>query len=435
MRVLVLGSGGREYAIVWIAREHGHNVICAPGNAGTARIASNRKVKLDDFECIKQVILKERIELVIPGPEDILTNGIVDFVENDAKLKEKGVKIFGPKASAAVLEGSKVFTKLFSERHKIPTAGFQVFENLKLTRDYILKRFKKRKFPLVIKVDGLAQGKGVGVCRTLEEAEEFLAVIESGKFGKASERIVVEDFLEGEEATFIVMVDANGNILSLDSSQDHKAVYDGDKGPNTGGMGVYSPAPVVTREVEKRILERIIYPAIRGMAAEGRPFVGFLYAGLMVDKHGDPHLVEFNVRLGDPEAEVLIARMKSDLVSKIMAALSGNLDKEKIDWDPRPAVGVILATKGYPGEYGKGFPISGINEAERMGALVFHAGTRIDSEGRLVTAGGRVLVIIMPGESYYDAQQKVYQAVDKIKCDQLFCRRDIGWRAIAREKK
>lgn len=424
MRVLVTGGGGREHALVWKLSQSSKvsKIFCAPGNAGTGIIATNVYIKATNIDGLKEFALKEKIDLTIVGPEDPLVGGIVD------EFTSVGLRIFGPTKSAAVLEGSKVFMKDLCAKYDIPTASYKVFEDHESAKKYL----NSHKLPIVIKADGLAAGKGVTVCHTLEKALNALKeIFEDRKFGDAGNKVVIEKCLEGEEASYIVLVDKNGNFIPLASSQDHKARDTGDKGPNTGGMGAYSPAPVITVEVERLILGKIIHPTLVAMRKEDRPFSGILYAGLMI-KGGKPYVLEFNVRLGDPETQPILARMKSDIVPVILAALDGKLDSVEIEWDERPAVCVVMASKGYPYGYKKGFEIFGIDEAEKSGAIVFHAGTQKGCHGAIETSGGRVLGITAKGNTFREAKNNAYRGVEKIRYDNLFWRNDIADRAINR---
>jgi phosphoribosylamine---glycine ligase len=426
MKVLVIGSGGREHALAWKAAQSPQvsEVLVAPGNAGTALEPGVRNVPLDvlDFEGLAQLVRDEGVALTLVGPEVPLVAGIVDH------FQQQGLAIFGPSKGAAQLEGSKAFTKDFLARHGIPTAYYGVFTQV----DEALAYLQEKGAPIVVKADGLAAGKGVIVAMTLDEAEDAVRDMLSGNaFGDAGARVVIEEFLEGEEASFIVMVDGV-NALPMATSQDHKRVGDGDTGPNTGGMGAYSPAPVVTPEVHQRVMQEVIYPTVRGMAAEGNPYTGFLYAGLMIDASGAPKVIEYNCRFGDPETQPIMLRLQSDLVALCRAALEGRLDQVTADWDERASLGVVMAAGGYPGNYDKGDPISGLPQ-EQAGAKVFHAGTALQGD-RVVTAGGRVLCATALGISVSEAQQRAYRLVDQISWKDGFCRRDIGYRAIAREQ-
>jgi phosphoribosylamine--glycine ligase len=427
MNVLIIGSGGREHALAWkVAQDpRVEKVFVAPGNAGTALEAKCENVAIDVL-AIEQLadFAATNVQLTIVGPEAPLVKGVVDL------FRSRGLSIFGPTAGAAQLEGSKAFTKDFLARHNIPTAAYQNFTEVEPALAYL----RERGAPIVIKADGLAAGKGVIVAMTLAEAEEAVRDMLSGNaFGDAGARVVIEEFLDGEEASFIVMVDGE-NVLPMATSQDHKRVGDGDTGPNTGGMGAYSPAPVVTPAVHQRVMDEIIYPTVRGMAAEGNVYTGFLYAGLMIDKSGAPKVIEFNCRFGDPETQPIMCRLESSLILLIEAAQAKALNKVEATWDPRPTLGVVLAAGGYPGDYAKGDVIDGLDEAAALDGKVFHAGTALDAEGRVVTAGGRVLCATAIGESVEQAQQQAYRLAEKIRWNGMFYRKDIGYRAIARER-
>ena len=427
MNVLIIGSGGREHALAWkVAQDpRVEKVFVAPGNAGTALEAKCENVAIDVL-AIEQLadFAAPHVQLTIVGPEAPLVKGVVDL------FRSRGLSIFGPTAGAAQLEGSKAFTKDFLARHDIPTAAYQNFTEVEPALAYL----RERGAPIVIKADGLAAGKGVIVAMTLAEAEEAVRDMLSGNaFGDAGARVVIEEFLDGEEASFIVMVDGE-NVLPMATSQDHKRVGDGDTGPNTGGMGAYSPAPVVTPAMHQRVMDEIIYPTVRGMAAEGNVYTGFLYAGLMIDKSGAPKVIEFNCRFGDPETQPIMCRLESSLILLIEAAQAKALNKVEATWDPRPTLGVVLAAGGYPGDYAKGDVIDGLDEAAALDGKVFHAGTALDAEGRVVTAGGRVLCATAIGESVEQAQQQAYRLAEKIRWNGMFYRKDIGYRAIARER-
>ncbi|MCP1372600.1 phosphoribosylamine--glycine ligase [Dyella lutea] len=426
MKVLVIGNGGREHALAWKLKQSPRvdEVIVAPGNAGTARERGvrNAEVAVTDIAGLLALAKAEKVGLTVVGPEVPLVAGVVD------KFRAAGLRIFGPRAIAAQLEGSKAFAKDFLLRHNIPTARYAVFTEL----DRALAYVREHGAPIVIKADGLAAGKGVVVALTLADAELALRdMLGAHAFGDASARVVIEEFLDGEEASYIVMSDGS-HALPMASSQDHKRRDDNDLGPNTGGMGAYSPAPVVTPEVEKRILEQVIQPTLRGMAAEGAPFIGFLYAGLMIDKAGNPKVIEFNVRFGDPETQPIMMRLKSDLVDLIDAALDGELHHTRAQWDPRPSIGVVMAAGGYPGKVRSGDAIEGLGAPPVADTKVFHAGTRLDADGRVVTAGGRVLTVCALGRDIADARERAYAAVAGIRWDGAFCRRDIAHRALHR---
>ena len=426
MNVLIIGSGGREHALAWKVAQDARveKVFVAPGNAGTAVEAKCENVAIDvlDIDALAD-FAEKNVQLTIVGPEAPLVKGVVDL------FRTRGLDIFGPTAAAAQLEGSKAFTKDFLARHNIPTAAYQNFTEVEPALAYL----REKGAPIVIKADGLAAGKGVIVAMTLEEAEEAVRDMLSGNaFGDAGARVVIEEFLDGEEASFIVMVDGK-NVLPMATSQDHKRVGDGDTGPNTGGMGAYSPAPVVTVDVHQRVMEQVIYPTVNGMAAEGNIYTGFLYAGLMIDKAGNPKVIEFNCRFGDPETQPIMCRLESSLVLLVEAALAKALDKVEATWDPRPTVGVVIAAGGYPGDYAKGDVIEGLDDAAQLDGKVFHAGTAL-KDGQIVTAGGRVLCATAIGASVADAQAQAYRLAQKVRWDGAFYRSDIGYRAIAREQ-
>lgn len=427
MKVLVIGNGGREHALAWKIAQSPlvSKVFVAPGNAGTALESGleNINIKATDVSGLLNFAQQEQIDLTIVGPEAPLVIGVVD------SFQKAGLKIFGPTKSASQLEGSKAFTKDFLARHNIPTAEYQNFTELELALAYI----REKGAPIVIKADGLAAGKGVIVAMTLEEAEAAVNDMLAGNaFGDAGHRVVIEEFLEGEEASFIVMVDGK-NVEPMATSQDHKRVGDGDTGLNTGGMGAYSPAPVVTDEVFAKIMDQVIYPTVNGMAQEGNVYVGFLYAGLMIDKEGNPKVIEFNCRFGDPETQPIMMRLQSDLVKLCLAAVDGNLDTVKSKWDPRPALGVVMAAGGYPGDYNTQDEIIGLPTESSSDCKVFHAGTSFE-KGQVFTKGGRVLCVTALGNTVLEAQQRAYQQVNNIRWHGCFYRHDIGYRAIEREK-
>lgn len=426
MNVLIIGSGGREHALAWkVAQDpRVEKVFVAPGNAGTATEAKCENVAIDVL-AIEQLadFAEQNVQLTIVGPEAPLVKGVVDL------FRTRGLDCFGPTAAAAQLEGSKAFTKDFLARHKIPTADYQNFTEVEPALAYL----REKGAPIVIKADGLAAGKGVIVAMTLAEAEDAVRDMLSGNaFGDAGARVVIEEFLDGEEASFIVMVDG-ANVLPMATSQDHKRVGDGDTGPNTGGMGAYSPAPVVTADVHQRVMDEVIWPTVKGMAAEGNVYTGFLYAGLMIDRNGAPKVIEFNCRFGDPETQPIMLRLQSSLVLLVEAALAKALDKIEAQWDPRPSLGVVLAAGGYPGDYAKGAPIRGLEAAAQLDGKVFHAGTAL-KDGTVTTAGGRVLCATALGETVSAAQQNAYALAARIEWDGHFYRHDIGYRAIAREQ-
>ncbi|MFQ2103901.1 phosphoribosylamine--glycine ligase [Aeromonas rivipollensis] len=427
MKVLIIGNGGREHALAWKAKQSPMvtRVFVAPGNAGTAHEGSIENVAIEatDIQALLAFAKAQQIGLTIVGPEAPLVKGVVDA------FRAEGLAIFGPTATAAQLEGSKAFAKDFLARHAIPTADYQNFTEVEPALAYL----REKGAPIVIKADGLAAGKGVIVAMTLEEAEAAVRDMLSGNaFGDAGARVVIEEFLDGEEASFIVMVDGE-HVLPMATSQDHKRVGDGDTGLNTGGMGAYSPAPVVTDAVHQRVMEQVIMPTVRGMAAEGNVYTGFLYAGLMIDPQGNPKVIEFNCRFGDPETQPIMLRMRSDLVELCLAACAGKLDQVEAIYDPRVAIGVVLAAGGYPGDYQQGKPISGLPVEEASGEKVFHAGSQLAGD-TIVTAGGRVLCATALGHTVAEAQQRAYQLAGRIQWDGVFYRKDIGWRAIEREQ-
>ncbi|ELZ1258771.1 phosphoribosylamine--glycine ligase [Vibrio fluvialis] len=427
MRVLIIGSGGREHALGWKVAQNPaiETVFIAPGNAGTALEAKlqNVNIAVEDVTGLVAFAQDNGIELTIVGPEAPLVIGVVDA------FRAAGLPIFGPTQAAAQLEGSKAFTKDFLARHNIPTAAYANFTEIEPALAYV----REQGAPIVVKADGLAAGKGVIVAMTLEEAEEAIKDMLAGNaFGDAGSRVVVEEFLDGEEASFIVMVDGE-NVLPMATSQDHKRVGDQDTGPNTGGMGAYSPAPVVTQAIHDRVMQEVIYPTVRGMAAEGNPYTGFLYAGLMIDSTGAPKVIEYNCRFGDPETQPIMMRMQSDLVELCLAAIDGKLDQVESKWDPRASIGIVLAAGGYPGDYAKGDIISGLPTTEVEGQKVFHAGTT-DKDGHVVTNGGRVLCATALGNTVSEAQQRAYELAKQISWNGMFHRNDIGYRAIAREQ-
>lgn len=426
MKVLIIGSGGREHALAWKAAQSPlvNQVYVAPGNAGTAleNKIENVDVNAEDIPALLDYAKSKKIDLTIVGPEAALVNGIVDV------FNENGLKIFGPTKAAAQLEGSKAFTKDFLHRHNIPTAFYGNFTEIEPAIAYI----EEKGAPIVIKADGLAAGKGVILAQTNDEAIAAVKDMLSGnKFGDAGARVVIEEFLYGEEASFICMVDGK-NILPMASSQDHKARDNGDKGPNTGGMGAYSPAPVVTPVMHDRIMKMVIEPTVAGMHDEGNDFTGFLYAGVMIDKEGTPKVLEYNVRFGDPETQPIMMRLQSDLVQHCLDAIEGNLDKTTTAWDERTSIGIVLAAGGYPESYNKGDIIKGTENTETESSKVFHAGT-LEKDGNIVTNGGRVLCAVALGKSVTEAQRLAYQLVDKIDWNNVYYRTDIGHRAIARE--
>ena len=428
MNVLVIGSGGREHALAWKAAQSSSvdTVFVAPGNAGTAiepRL-KNVVISVSEFSALADFAQSNEVGLTIVGPEQPLVDGIVDYFQS------RGLAIFGPSSGAAQLEGSKAFTKDFLERQKIPTANYGNFTDVDAALEYL----QQVGAPIVVKADGLAAGKGVIVAMTMAEAEDAVRDMLAGNaFGDAGSRVVIEEFLDGEETSFIVMVDGK-NVLPMATSQDHKRAGNGDTGPNTGGMGAYSPAPVVDDVIYQRIMDEVIYPTVNGMAAEGNDYTGFLYAGLMIMADGTPKVIEYNCRFGDPETQPILLRLQSDLVSHCMAALEGTLDQQIAQWDPRPAIGVVLAAGGYPGSYRGGDVISGLSHiTESKDQKVFHAGTAM-VDGNVVTSGGRVLCATAMGDTVSAAQVSAYEVAAKIDWDDVYLRNDIGWRAIIREQ-
>ncbi len=429
MNILVIGSGGREHALAWKAAQSNgvDTVFVAPGNAGTALEPKVENLSIDpsDFESLADFAEQNQVALTIVGPEQPLVDGIVDF------FAIRNLRAFGPSKGAAQLEGSKAFTKDFLARHNIPSGEYQNFTEIEPALAYL----KEKGAPIVVKADGLAAGKGVIVAMTLEEAETAVKDMLAGNaFGEAGHRVVIEEFLAGEEASFIVMVDGK-NILPMATSQDHKARDNGDKGPNTGGMGAYSPAPVVTPEIHDHVMEEVIKPTVEGMAAEGNDYTGFLYAGLMIMADGTPKVIEYNCRFGDPETQPIMMRFKSDLVALCNAALDKKLDQCTTEWDSRAALGVVLAAGGYPASYNKGDVISGLPapDADTSNKKVFHAGTKT-IDGQVTTNGGRILCAVGLGNSVTEAQQQAYKLTKKISWDNVYYRTDIGYRAAAREK-
>jgi phosphoribosylamine---glycine ligase len=425
MKILVIGSGGREHALAWKIKQSPRvsEVIVAPGNAGTATEPGvrNADVAMSDIDGLVALAHRENVALTVVGPEAPLVAGLVD------RFRAEGLRCFGPRKIAAQLEGSKAFAKDFLIRHNIPTARYAVFHDLTPALAYV----RKNGAPIVIKADGLAAGKGVVVALTLADAEQALHdMLGAHSLGDASSRVVIEEFLDGEEASYIVVSDGS-YALPLATSQDHKRLLDNDLGPNTGGMGAYSPAPVVTPEIEQRILREIIHPTIAGMASEGAPFIGFLYAGLMIAKDGSPRVIEFNVRLGDPETQPILMRLKSDLVDIIDAALDGRLDRTNVGWDSRPALGIVLAAHGYPGKVRSGDVIEGLDAKVDHDVKIFHAGTTVEN-GNAVTSGGRVLTVCARGRTFADAQSGAYASIGTVHFDGMIYRRDIGYRALTR---
>jgi phosphoribosylamine--glycine ligase len=425
IKVLIVGSGGREHALAWKCAQSSRvtEVLVAPGNAGTATESKVRNVAVaaEDVPGLVDLARKEKIDLTIIGPEAPLVLGVVDAFE------AAGLRCFGPRKAPAQLEGSKAFTKEFLRRHGIPTAAYATFTRDNFDPDWI----RRQRTPIVVKASGLAAGKGVVIVDDLEEAIATARAMFDGQFGGAGAEVVVEEFLPGEEASFIVMADGE-HVLPFATSQDHKRIGDGDTGPNTGGMGAYSPAPVVTPQMHERIMREVIHPTIRGLAADGMPYTGFLYAGIMIAPDGTPNVLEFNCRFGDPETQPILSRLRSDLTLLCDAALDGRLDQVTMDWDPRAALGVVLAAQGYPDAVRKGDPILGLEAAAALPGKIFHAGTATKN-GQVVTSGGRVLCAVGLGETVSEAQRAAYALVDKVRFEGMQYRRDIGHRAIARE--
>jgi phosphoribosylamine--glycine ligase len=420
----VIGGGGREHTLVWKIAQSPlvEKVYCIPGNPGIAELAECKKMDVEsDFGALVQFAKSEKIDFTVIGPEDPLANGIVDYFQNS------GLKAFGPSKSAAEIESSKVFSKEFMMRHNIPTSEGEIFDDPEEAISYI----KKVGAPIVVKADGLAKGKGAFPCRDLQKALDAVnSIMIDRDFGDAGNKVIVEEFMEGEEASFIAFTDGK-TVLPMASAQDHKPIFDDDKGPNTGGMGAYSPAPVVTDEVHDLIMETIMKPVIKCMSAEGRLYKGALYAGLMI-ADGKPRVVEFNARLGDPETQAVLPRMKSDIVPIILACIDGTLDEMQMEWTDEPAVCVAIASGGYPGSYEKGKVINGLETVAKMdNVMVFHAGTA-KKDDSIVTSGGRVLGVTALGNSIENAIKRAYEAVDKISFDGAYCRRDIGRKALNR---
>ena len=426
IKVLVVGGGGREHALAWKCAQSPRvaEVLVAPGNAGTAREPKVRNVAIDalQIEALADLAAREGVAFTLIGPEAPLVAGIVDV------FAARGLPCFGPRKAAAQLEGSKAFTKAFLARHNIPTAAYRRFTRADFDRDWLAAQ----PTPIVVKASGLAAGKGVVIAQTGAEAVQAAESMLDGRFGDAGSEVVIEEFLEGEEASFIVMCDGT-HALPMASSQDHKRIGDGDTGPNTGGMGAYSPAPVVTPAVHARIMTEIIEPTLKGLADDGIPFTGFLYAGLMIDAAGTPRLIEYNVRFGDPEAQPVLARLRSDLTLLCEAALAGELPTMKAEWDPRAALGVVMAARGYPDEPRKGDVVDGLDRIGALPGKIFHAGTTT-REGKVVTSGGRVFCAVGLGATVQAAQREAYALVDVVRFDGVQARRDIGFRAIAREQ-
>ena len=426
MNVLIIGSGGREHALAWAAAQDANvaKIFVAPGNAATAQEDKMENVAIDvmDLDGLRTFAQENSVDLTIVGPEAPLVAGIVDH------FQKEDLRIFGPSEGAAQLEGSKAFTKDFLARQQIPTAEYENFTEIEPALAYV----REKGAPIVVKADGLAAGKGVIVAMTLTEAEDAIKDMLAGNaFGDAGSRVVIEEFLEGEEASYIVMVDGD-NVLPMATSQDHKRVGDGDTGLNTGGMGAYSPAPVVTAEIDQRIMDEVIMPTVNGMKAEGNEYTGFLYAGLMIQADGTPKVIEYNCRFGDPETQPIMLRLKSSLVDLCNAALDKKLADTTAEWDERKSVGVVMAAGGYPGDYGKGDVISFPAECPE-GTKIFHAGTKLDG-GNVVTAGGRVLCVTALGETVTEAQKRAYELLEKVSWEGAYFRKDIAYRAIAREQ-
>src|SRR3954465_803771 len=424
MKLLVIGSGGREHALAWklASSPRVQKVYVAPGNGGTATETGVENVPLSGTPELIDFCRREHIHLTVVGPEAPLAEGVVDA------FRDAGLRIFGPTRASAQLESSKDFAKRFMVRHRLPTARHKTFEDAKAAKAYVAEQGA----PIVVKADGLAAGKGVVVAQTKEEADAAIdAMLGERRFGSAGSRVVIEEFLAGEEASFIVMCDGT-HVLPLATSQDHKRLRDGDEGPNTGGMGAYSPAPIVTPKVHARVMREIIQPAVQGMAADGQPYTGFLYAGLMIDAAGNPKTLEFNCRLGDPETQPILMRLKSDLLELVEQALAGSLDRVEAQWDRRCALGVVLAAAGYPDEPRRGERIDGI-PAPSDDCRVFHAGTRLD-KGALVTSGGRVLCVTALADSLRVARSRAYEVIDRIRFDGMHYRRDIGHRALKKSR-
>ena len=426
MKVLIVGSGGREHALAWKCAQSPKvsEVLVAPGNGGTATEprVRNASVAAEDIPALVALARTEGVGLTIIGPEGPLVAGVVDA------FAAAGLRCFGPRQAAARLEGSKAYTKEFLKRHGIPTAAYATFTRATFDADWV----RAQRTPIVVKASGLAAGKGVLIVDTAADAIAAAQAMFDGQFGASGDEVVIEEFLPGEEASFIVMADGR-NVLPLATSQDHKRIFDGDKGPNTGGMGAYSPAPVVTPTVHARIMNEVIEPTVRGLAADGMPYTGFLYAGIMVAPDGTPNVIEFNCRLGDPETQPILARLKSDLTALCEAALAGHLNTVTADWDPRAALGVVMAAAGYPDTPRKGDAIEGLDRAAQLPGKVFHAATRRDGDS-IVTTGGRVLCAVGLGTSVREAQREAYALADSIHWSGAQYRRDIGYRAVAREK-
>jgi len=426
MKILIIGNGGREHAFAWKCSQSNkvRKVFVAPGNGGTAQEnkVQNINISAEDLDGLLGFAIEENIDLTIVGPEDPLVKGIVN------KFNNAGLPCFGPTANAAQLEGSKSYTKDFLQRHKIPTADYKTFSESEAAIDYI----HSKGTPIVIKADGLAAGKGVIVAMTINEATDAVKnILDDDSFGEAGTKIVVEEFLEGEEASYIVITDGN-EVIPLATSQDHKARDNGDLGPNTGGMGAYSPAPVITHDLDQRVLDKIIYPTLSGLKEDGIKYLGFLYAGLMIDDAGNPKVLEYNCRFGDPETQPIMMRLKSDFVELLLATINGSLSEQSVSWSEDVALGVVMAAGGYPVKYESGHPIFGLDSIDLENTKVFHAGTNL-KEGKILTSGGRVLCVVGKSKTTKDAQEISYTAVEKINWKDEFHRSDIGYRAIERE--
>lgn len=428
MRILLVGSGGREDALAWrMAQSKKCDALyCAPGNPGIARVAECVDIEATDIEAIVSFVTENKIDFVVVGPEQPLVLGVAD------PIRAKGIPVFGPSKAAAALEGSKAFTKDLCKKYDMPTAAYGRFTDAGEACAFI----RKNGAPIVVKADGLAAGKGVIIAQSVDEAEAAVRDMLSGNsFGNAGHEVVIEEFLDGEELSFFALTDGKA-VVPMASAQDHKRVGDGDTGPNTGGMGAYSPAHLTTPALEKKIMERLILPTVAAMEAEGRPYNGVLYAGIMVVK-GEPYLIEYNARFGDPETQALMVRLQDDMVDLLYAVATGTLDQYKngLNWSTQHAVCVVMAANGYPGDYKKNTPINGAEAADQRENLkIFHAGTRRDAQGQLVSAGGRVLNVVASGETIAQACERAYAAVDSIDWPEGFCRRDIAWRAVAAQK-
>jgi len=426
MKILVIGSGGREHALVWRLKNSPgvEKIFCAPGNAGIAADAECVPIPVNELDRLAGFAVEKAVDLVVVGPEEPLCLGAAD------RIRAAGIPVFGPGAAAARLEGSKDFAKRFMVKYGIPTARGGAFDDAGSAVEYIRREFAAGAKGIVVKADGLAAGKGVLVAEGEEEAAEFARSCFAGGFGSAGSRVVVEELLNGEETSVLALTDGK-TIRALASSQDHKRVFDDDKGPNTGGMGAYSPAPVVTPAVAERIERDILAPFLKGLAAEGLEYRGVLFAGLMID-NGIPKVLEFNVRFGDPEIQPVLRRFEGDFARTLLLTATGRLDEAEFGWSPEPAVSVVIASGGYPGKYTKGFPIRGLAEAAKSGAVVFHAGTAFNGKGEIVNAGGRVLGVSARGRDIADAIARAYAAADRISFEGSFCRRDIGAKALRR---